>query len=72
IIRSPNMPYIPFLTLGLQYLRLRRDGRFGEADYTLLPQRFAKEYGSTCLIPVCPQDETHSLRTLWRTPTHRD
>ncbi|KII90300.1 hypothetical protein PLICRDRAFT_175064 [Plicaturopsis crispa FD-325 SS-3] len=68
VITSPNVDYIPYLTLGRSRLIQRADGRFGPQDFTLLPQKFSMKYPHSGLIPRMPPNCDHRATPLWLTP----
>ncbi|KII82976.1 hypothetical protein PLICRDRAFT_180852 [Plicaturopsis crispa FD-325 SS-3] len=68
VITSPNVDYVPYLTLGRSRLIQRADGRFGPQDFTLMPQKFSIKYPHSGLIPRLPLDRDHRAAPLWLTP----
>lgn len=71
IITSPNMQDVPYFPADRASLRMRVDGRFGDEDFTLVPQVFTAEYAHRILIRRRPGDEAVE-NVMWWSPTRRD
>ena len=63
VVTTPNVNFIPHLMLGPSTLQLRKDGRFGRQDPTLLPQRHSNKFSQSCFILRRPP-ATHPLSVL--------
>ncbi|KII86126.1 hypothetical protein PLICRDRAFT_178403, partial [Plicaturopsis crispa FD-325 SS-3] len=68
VVTSPNVDFIPYLTLGRSTLVQRADGRFGAQDFTVMPQKFSVKFPHCGLIPALPLDQSHRAAPLWLTP----
>ena len=75
IVTSPNMDWIPDLTLDTSYVSIRQDGRFYVHDFTLWPQWY---FAGTYYLPYVrrrPSDielAGHPYRLAWYNMTRAD
>ena len=68
IISSPNMPWVPDVAKDQLLIRVRLDGRFYTADFTLVPQLyFEGTYYMPYVLTKPPAEElaSHEYRLLW-------
>lgn len=71
-VTSPNIRTIPFMPTGRVALRMRRDGRFGEHDFTICPQVFSSTHAHRALVRNRDSPENSHLECMWWTPTSDD
>lgn len=73
VLTSPNTDWIPFVYFPQVVICVRRDGRYGSADWTLWPQLFCEDFAHRAFCPrkasLAASDER---RVLWDVPSHSD
>jgi len=70
-ITSPNMTTIPDITKDTAVVRVRKDGRFATADFTLFPQWYAVGTYYLPYVRKKPQDDD-PYASIWYNVTHKD
>ncbi|KII83478.1 hypothetical protein PLICRDRAFT_180382 [Plicaturopsis crispa FD-325 SS-3] len=68
IITTPNADYIPHLSFTPLKVQLRKDGRFGDKDYTTGPQRFHLNFAHSAVIRRRRDQEKTPWQIFWNTP----
>ena len=71
-ITSPNMTTIPDITKDTSVVRVRKDGRFATADFTLFPQWFAIGTYYLPYVRKKPQEADNPYASIWYNVTHHD
>jgi len=71
-ITSPNMTTIPDITQDPHVVRVRRDGRFATADFTLFPQWYASGTYYLPYVRKKPEDVNDPYTTIWHKVRRED
>lgn len=76
VVTSPNMNVVPEVQWGKAEVRLRKDSRFGQDDFTLWPQWHRDEVPYLACVPrksfPGAPEESKAFAVLWWTPTHEN
>ncbi|KIM39166.1 hypothetical protein M413DRAFT_75409, partial [Hebeloma cylindrosporum] len=74
-ITSPNMTTIPDISQDSSEIQVRRDGRFGPADFTLFPQWYAEGTRYLPFVlrkPAAEDMEYHQYALIWYSMSRPD
>lgn len=72
LVTSPNVDFIPQISLGFETVKLRSDGRFGVHDPVQWPQEFHPNYKWLVCILRRPQSSSDPTQIIWRNTTMQD
>jgi hypothetical protein len=71
VITTPNMPFVPRISLRERQVHARLDGRYGLDDFALHPQKFSEHLRHLSVIRRQPKNDD-PFAIMWWTPTIRD
>ena len=72
IITTPNMPFVPRISLREREVHARQDGRYGLDDFIVHPQKFSAHLRHLSAIRRCPAHNVSPASIMWWTPTVQD